>query len=199
MLIVGVAICKKDGRHGSKIFLRYAMCSLTNRNVCFLLLMMANFLVMSVGYAAASRSRQNWNIQKSDREIPFWVDGYSKFFRDIGRLLLCQLGEIRNLRMELHTLTGFGMILMFPNGILSLHSPTRQIIFLLPLSETCQDTLRGKTREFMENIRHRYPDTDFYMFAGDFVERPMVLLGGSLPKYRFDCSLQTCNGFSRQS
>ncbi len=36
-----------------------------------------------------------------------------------------------------------------------------------------QDTLRGKTREFMENVRHRYPAVDFYMFAGDFAERPM--------------------------
>lgn len=53
-----------------------------------------------------------------------------QILQNIGQLLLCQLGEIRNLRMELHTLTGFGMILMFPNGILSLHSPTRQIIFL---------------------------------------------------------------------
>src|SRR3712207_4255449 len=115
------------------------MCSLTNRNVCFLLLeMMANFLVMSVGYAAASRNRQNWNIRKSDREIPFgWMDipnssgHWAAFVMPIGR-------NSGNLRMELHTLTGFGMILMFPNGILSLHSPTRQIIFLLPLSETCK-------------------------------------------------------------
>lgn len=36
-----------------------------------------------------------------------------------------------------------------------------------------QDTLRGKTRDFMENVRHRYPQVDFYMFAGDFAERPM--------------------------
>lgn len=36
-----------------------------------------------------------------------------------------------------------------------------------------QDTLRGKTRGFMENVRHRYPQADFYMFAGDFAERPM--------------------------
>ena len=36
-----------------------------------------------------------------------------------------------------------------------------------------QDTLRGKTRDFMENVRHRLPDADFYMFAGDFAERPM--------------------------
>ena len=36
-----------------------------------------------------------------------------------------------------------------------------------------QDTLRGKTHQFMENIRHRFPQTDFYMFVGDFVERPM--------------------------
>ncbi|MDD3039661.1 metallophosphoesterase family protein [Bacteroides sp.] len=36
-----------------------------------------------------------------------------------------------------------------------------------------QDTLRGKTRDFIENVRNRFPQTDFYMFAGDFVERPM--------------------------
>ena len=36
-----------------------------------------------------------------------------------------------------------------------------------------QDTLHGKTRLFMENIRHRYPLVDFYMFVGDFAERPM--------------------------
>ncbi len=36
-----------------------------------------------------------------------------------------------------------------------------------------QDTLRGKTRDFIENVRHRMPDAAFYMFAGDFAERPM--------------------------
>lgn len=36
-----------------------------------------------------------------------------------------------------------------------------------------QDTLHGKTRAFMENIRHHYPAVDFYMFVGDFAERPM--------------------------
>lgn len=36
-----------------------------------------------------------------------------------------------------------------------------------------QDTLRGKTRDFIENIRYRVPDAAFYMFAGDFAERPM--------------------------
>ncbi len=36
-----------------------------------------------------------------------------------------------------------------------------------------QDTLHGKTQEFMENIRSRYPSVDFYMLAGDFAERPM--------------------------
>lgn len=36
-----------------------------------------------------------------------------------------------------------------------------------------QDTLQGKTRGFMENVRYRFPQTDFYMLVGDFVERPM--------------------------
>ena len=36
-----------------------------------------------------------------------------------------------------------------------------------------QDTLHGKTRDFMENVRYRFPQTDFYMLGGDFIERPM--------------------------
>lgn len=36
-----------------------------------------------------------------------------------------------------------------------------------------QDTLHGTTRPFMENIRHRYPQAAFYLFVGDFAERPM--------------------------
>lgn len=36
-----------------------------------------------------------------------------------------------------------------------------------------QDTLHGKTRAFMEKVRYRFPQADFYMLAGDFIERPM--------------------------
>ena len=36
-----------------------------------------------------------------------------------------------------------------------------------------QDTLRGKARDFMETVRRRFPQTAFYAFVGDFIERPM--------------------------
>lgn len=36
-----------------------------------------------------------------------------------------------------------------------------------------QDTLRGKLKEVFTNVRHQLPQTDFYVFVGDLVERPM--------------------------
>lgn len=36
-----------------------------------------------------------------------------------------------------------------------------------------QDTLRGKMKELFSNVRHQHPATDFYLFGGDLIERPM--------------------------
>lgn len=36
-----------------------------------------------------------------------------------------------------------------------------------------QDTLQGKVKELFANVHHQYPKTDFYLFGGDLVERPM--------------------------
>ena len=75
--------------------------------------------------------------------------------------------------MAIPTLIGYGMTIAHPIGIRSRCNPIRLIIFSFVFIGDVQDTLRGKTRGFMENVRHRYPQADFYMFAGDFAERPM--------------------------
>lgn len=36
-----------------------------------------------------------------------------------------------------------------------------------------QDTIGGVTHEYMENVRKQLPQAEFYMFVGDFAERPM--------------------------
>ncbi len=36
-----------------------------------------------------------------------------------------------------------------------------------------QDTLHGKLKEVFTNVRHQLPKTDFYVFVGDLIERPM--------------------------
>lgn len=36
-----------------------------------------------------------------------------------------------------------------------------------------QDSLNGKMKELFTNVRHQQPKTDFYLFGGDLIERPM--------------------------
>lgn len=45
--------------------------------------------------------------------------------------------------------------------------------FSLAFIGDVQDTLNGKSRVFMENVRRQLPQAEFYMFVGDFAERPM--------------------------
>lgn len=101
------------------------------------------------------------------------VDGTSKFFHTLGGFSYANWAKFKNL--------SYGD--SYSYRVWNDKRPSRWYSFTMQPDSTdhfsfifmgdVQDTLRGKTRDFMENVRHRHPEADFYMLAGDFVERPM--------------------------
>lgn len=101
------------------------------------------------------------------------IDGASKFLKTLGGFGYANWAKFKDLAYG----DSYSYRVWNDNRSSDWHSFTMQSDstdhFSFIFIGDVQDTLRGKTRDFMENVRNRFPQTDFYMFAGDFAERPM--------------------------
>lgn len=101
--------------------------------------MMANFLVMGsqLGVAASRKQAKLEYTEIGSGDTVGWMDipnssgHWAAFVMPIGR----NSGKLAYGASYAYRVWNDSDV---SNGILSLHSPTRQIIFLLPLSETCK-------------------------------------------------------------
>lgn len=102
-----------------------------------------------------------------------YVDGSSKFMRTLGGFGYANWAKFRELLYgQSYTYRVWNDEMASPWYSFTMQPDSTDHFSFVFIGDV-QDTLRGKTREFMENVRHRYPSVDFYMFAGDFAERPM--------------------------
>lgn len=174
LLIVSVAICKKRWKAWFENLpeIRYVLTDEPQR----VLLTFGNDgeLSRNVSWVCGGVSKQaKLEYTEIGSGDTVWVDGYSKFFRTLGGFCYANWAKFGKLAYG----ASYAYRVWNDSDVSKWYSfstqPDSTDYFSFAFIGDVQDTLRGKTREFMENIRHRYPDTDFYMFAGDFVERPM--------------------------
>lgn len=102
-----------------------------------------------------------------------YVDGSSNFIRTFGGFSYTNWAKFKKLSYA----TSYSYRVCNDHETSAWYSFTTQADstdhFSFVFIGDVQDTLNGKTRDFMENVRHRNPKVDFYMFAGDLAERPM--------------------------
>ena len=101
------------------------------------------------------------------------IDGSSKFIRTLGGFGYANWAKLKNLSSG----SSYSYRVWNDSHVSKWYSFTTQTDstdhFSFIFIGDVQDTLRGKTRDFIEDINCRYPLADFYMFVGDFAERPM--------------------------
>lgn len=101
------------------------------------------------------------------------VDGFSKFLKTRGGFEYANWAKFKDLLWN----SSYSYRVWNDNRPSAWYSFTTQPDstdrFSFVFIGDVQDTLHGNTHRFMDNIRHRYPQTNFYMLVGDFIERPM--------------------------
>ena len=174
LLIVGVAICWKRWNvwfhnkpevayvltdEPQRVILTFGNDGELSRNVSW------------VCGGVSSRARLQYTQIGSGDTL--WVEGASKFFKTLGGFCYANWAKLKGLAYGKsyayrvwndHRSSGWYSFTVQPDS-----TDHFSFVFIGDV----QDTLHGKTRDLMENIRHRFPQTDFYAFAGDFAERPM--------------------------
>lgn len=174
LLIVGVAICKKRWSvwFGNAPEISYVLTSEPQR----VILTFGNEgeLSRNVSWVSGGTSRQaRMEYTQIGSGDTLSVGGFSKFLKTLGGFTYANWAKFKNLTYG----SSYSYRVWNDNRPSSWYSFTMQPDstdhFSFVFMGDVQDTLHGKTRDFMENVRHRLPKAEFYMFVGDFAERPM--------------------------
>lgn len=131
-------------------------------------------LSRNVSWVCGGVSRQaRLEYTQIGSEDTIWVDGVSKFFKTLSGFCYANWAKFKHLsygKSYSYRVWNDGRASNWHSFSMQPDSVNR---FSFIFVGDVQDTLKGKTRNFMENIRHRFPHVAFYAFAGDFIERPM--------------------------
>lgn len=174
LIIIGVVICKK----------RWNVWFHNIPEPAFVLTNVPQRIILTFGNDGELSRNVSWVCGGASKEAKLeytkmgsgdtlTVDGFSKFIRTLGGYTYANWAKFKHLSYgDSYSYRVWNDQRASNWNTFTIQSDSTDHFSFIYIGDV-QDTLRGKTRDFMENVRHRFPRTDFYMLAGDFAERPM--------------------------